>query len=419
MNILRGYRTELDPNNVQRTLLLKSAGAARFAYNWGLNRKQEVYAMNQLPVPHIKNPTAIDLHRELNLLKKTDLPWFYEVSKCAPQEALRNLDNAFDRFFKGLGEYPKFKSKKNGIGSFTITTGAMKVSSDHIQIPMVGNVRLKERDYIPVELKVQSITVSEKAGRWFVSVRVKEETGEPVPIKGPVAGIDVGSLKLATISDGKVFENPRAFRRNERKNARLQRSLARKKKGSNNRRKARMKVSRIDARIANIRKNAIHELTTYLAKTKSVNVIETLNVNGMLKNHNLAKSIADAALGEIGRQMVYKCKWYGSLLFKAGPYYPSTKRCSGCGHVKEDFPLDERIYECEVCGLVIDRDLNAARNLEQYYTKNLGPNYALTVAASSTETINACQRREVAGHRETGGQCSPVKQELNTIGRMT
>jgi putative transposase len=180
-----------------------------------------------------------------------------------------------------------------------------------------------------------------------------------------------------------------------------------------------MKVSRIEARIASIRKNAIHELTTYLAKTKSVNVIESLNVNGMLKNRNLAKSIADAALGEIGRQMGYKCKWYGSLLFKADPYYPSTKRCSGCGNIKEDFPLDERIYKCEVCGLVIDRDLNAARNLEQYYTENLGPNYALTVAASSTETINACQRREVAGHRETGGQCSPVKQELNAIRRMS
>jgi putative transposase len=417
MNILRGYRTELDPNNVQRTLLLKTAGAARFAYNWGLNRKQEVYAMNQLPVPHIKNPTAIDLHRELNRLKKTDFPWFYEVSKCAPQEALRTLDKAFDRFFKGLGKYPKFKSKKKGIGSFTITTGTMKVSSDHIEIPKVGNVRLKERNYIPTDLEVRSMTVSEKAGRWFVSVLVKEETGEPVPIVGPVAGTDVGSMKLATVSDGRVFENPRALRRNERKKARLQRSLTRKKKGSKNRRKARMKVSRIDARIANIRRNAIHELTTYLAKTKSVNVIETLNVNGMLKNHNLAKSIADAALGEFGRQMVYKCKWYGSLLFKADPFYPSSKRCSGCGHVKDDFPLDERIYICEVCGLVIDRDLNAARNLEQYYTKNLGPNYALTVAASSTETINACQRREVAGPRETGGQCSPVKQELNTIGK--
>lgn len=416
MNIVKGYRTELDPSNVQRTLLLKSAGAARFAYNWGLRRKQEVYAMNQLPAPHIKNPTAIDLHRELNRLKKTDFPWFYEVSKCAPQEALRNLDKAFDRFFKGLGEYPKFKSKKNGIGSFTITGGAMKVSSDHIQIPRIGNVRLKERDYIPVDLEVKSITVSEKAGRWFVSVREKEETGEPAPVRGPVAGIDVGSMKLATVSDGKVFENPRAYRRNERKKARLQRSLARKKKGSNNRRKARMKVSRIEVRIANIRKNAIHELTTYLAKTKSVNVIESLNVNGMLKNRNLAKSIADAAFGEIGRQMMYKCKWYGSLLFKADPFYPSTKRCSGCGHVKEDFPLDERIYECEICGLIMDRDLNAARNLEQYYTENLGPNYALTVAASSTETINACQRREVAGHRETGGQCSPVKQELNAIG---
>jgi len=415
----RAYKTELDPNNVQRTLLLKSAGAARFAYNWGLGRKEAVYAMNQFPQPHIKNPTAIDLHRELNRLKKTDFPWFYEVSKCAPQEALRNLDDAFERFFKGLGKYPNFKSKKKGVGSFTISTGAMKVSSNHIQIPRVGNVRLKEQNYITVGVEVQSLTVSEKAGRWFVSVLVEEDLPEPVQIRGPVAGTDIGSMKLATVSDGIVFENPRAYRRNERKSIRLQRSLARKVKGSNNCRRAKLRASRLDVRIANIRKNAIHEITTYLAKTKSVNVVETLNVNGMLKNHCLAKSIADAAFGEFGRQMEYKCKWYGSLLVRADQFYPSTKRCSGCGHVKDEFPLSERIYECEVCGLVIDRDLNAAKNLEQYYTKGIWREYTIEVAASSAETKNACKRREVTGRRETGVQCSSMKQELNAIGRMS
>jgi IS605 OrfB family transposase len=176
-----------------------------------------------------------------------------------------------------------------------------------------------------------------------------------------------------------------------------------------------MKVSRIDARIANIRKNAIHKLTTYLAKTKSVNVIETLNVNGMLKNHNLAKSVADAAFGEFGRQMMYKCKWYGSLLVKAHQFYPSTKRCSGCGHVKDVFPLSERIYECEICGLVIDRDLNAAKNLEQYYTKGLSRNYALTVAASSTGDHKRLFEPGGSDCLETDSRCPSVIQELNTI----
>ena len=174
MIIQRAYKTELKPNNVQRTLCMKHAGVSRFAYNWGLQRKQEVYRMNQLPIPRIKNPTAIDLHRELNRLKKTDFYWMYETSKCSLQEALRDLDTAFTNFFKHHVKYPRFKSKKRGVGSFRLT-GSIHVFENRIQLPRLGVVRLKEKNYLPTDTHILSATVSEKAGRWFVSVQVEEE----------------------------------------------------------------------------------------------------------------------------------------------------------------------------------------------------------------------------------------------------
>jgi len=168
--INHAYKTELAPNNIQRTHLLKSAGTARFAYNWGLARWKEEYERTG------KSSNAIRLHRQLNALKRTDFPWMYEVSKCAPQEALRDLEDAFQRFFKGQARYRRFKSKKNGVGSFTLT-GAVKVGADRIQLPRLGIIRLKERNYLPADHHILSVTVSEHAGRWFVSVLVSEESG--------------------------------------------------------------------------------------------------------------------------------------------------------------------------------------------------------------------------------------------------
>jgi len=372
MLINRAYKTELDPNNKQKTLFLKATGTARFAYNWGLQRKQDVYEMNQLPVPHIKYPTAIDLHKELNILKKSKFSWMYDVSKCCPQEALRDLDIAYQRFFKGTSRHPRFKSKKKGAGSFRLT-GAIKVGSNRIQLPRIGIIRLKERNYLPADQHILSVTVSEHADRWFVSVLVREELETPTNT-GAVIGVDLGINELATCSDGVVFHNPKAYRRRERKLKRLQRNLSRKKKGSSNRNKARQKVSKIHVRIANIRSDVLHKITTRLTKTKSVIVIEDLNNRGMMRNHKLAKSIADASFGEFRRQLQYKSRWYGSKLVVVDRWFPSSKMCSVCGNVKE-ITLSMRVYTCEVCGAELDRDLNAARNL---------------VAASSAEKLNAC-----------------------------
>ena len=378
MKILRAFKTELDLNNTQKTACARQAGAARYAYNWGLARKIAAYQAGE------KVPTAIDLHRELNQLKKTELAWMYEVSKCAPQEALRNLDQAYAHFFRRVKEkkagrnvkagFPKFKSKKNGLGSFRLT-GAIHVFEKGIQLPRLGRLRLKERGYLPSgDVHILSATVNERAGRWFVSVQVEMKIPDPEPGDKGVAGVDLGILRMATVSDGSEIENPHALKKSLTKIKRLQRRVSRRKKGSANRMKAVQQLAKAHDNVANIRKEALHQATSRLAKTKSAIALEDLNVNGMLRNHHLAQAIADVGLAEFRRQMIYKGQWYGCEVLLADRFYPSSKRCSRCGCEKAALSLGEREYHCESCGLIVDRDLNAAINLEQlYYLRRVPP----------------------------------------------
>lgn len=380
MIVLRAFKTELDLNNTQKTACARHAGVARWAYNWGLARKIDAYQKGE------KVPTAIDLHRELNVLKEGELAWMYEVSKCAPQEALRNLDQAYAHFFRRVKEkkagkkiqpgFPKFKSKKNGVGRFRLT-GAIHIFENAIQLPRLGRLRLKEHGYLPEEsAHILSATVSERAGRWFVSVQVEMEIPEPERTVKPIAGVDLGLMHLATVSDGKRFENPRALKSSLRKIKRLQRVVSRRQKGSANRQKAVRQLAHAHLRIANVRENALHQVTSLLTKTKSAVVLETLNVSGMMKNHHLAQAIADAGFHEFRRQMEYKGQWYGCKILLADPFYPSTKHCSRCGHIKEEMGLRDRVYICDLCGLTIDRDLNAALNLELLTTGSSPERYA-------------------------------------------
>ena len=263
MQITRGYRTELNLNNKQITLCKKHAGTARYAYNWGLKRKQEVYQTTRRSI------SAMELHRELNQLKQTELPWMYEVSKAAAQEALRDLDNGFKQFFRrvrlkkegswrGPLGYPQFKTKRKGLGSFRLT-GSIHVYEKAIDLPRLGRLRLKECGYVPTGgVKVLSVTVSEEAGRWFVSVQVEEEVPDPPAATGEPIGVDVGVNRLAQCSDGRVVENPKALRSELKGLKRLHRRLSRKKKGSKNRAKARMKLARKYARIAHVRRDDLH-----------------------------------------------------------------------------------------------------------------------------------------------------------------
>jgi putative transposase len=375
MIILRAYKTELDLNNKQRTSLAKHAGTARFAYNWGLGRKIEEYKAGR------KTPTAIDLHRELNAKKKTELSWMYEVSKCAPQEALRNLDKAFDNFFRHLklkkaGQlngklgFPKFKSKKCGLGSFQLT-GKISVKKEKIKLPRLGWLRLKEKGYIPTDgVKILSVTVSEKARHWFVSVQVEQEIIIEKAAGSPI-GVDLGIKKMAVCSDGNYFENPKALRKKLQFLRRAQRELSRRKKGGKNREKSRRKVAKLHYRISNIRSDAIHKATSSIvAKTKpveqrpSVVVIEDLKVEKMLKNHKLALAISDVGFGEFRRQLTYKTAWNGISLLVALRFFPSSKLCSACGARRDNLTLSDRTWTCD-CGTRHDRDRNAAINLSR------------------------------------------------------
>ncbi len=396
MKINRAYKVELNPNNKQRTLLEKSVGCARFAYNWGLNEKINLWKSEE------KSLTAIDQHKILCSKKKTEFPWMYDVTKMAPQEALRDLDTAFRNFFRGLKQgkkvgFPKFKSKHKDKDSFRISFG-FYVTNSTINIPKVGYVRLKEKSYIPTkDVKINSMTVSKEADRWYISVQVEQDIPESPNQIETVLGVDVGIKTLATCSNGEIFENPKHLNKSKKKLAHAQKNLARKKfdretkRSSNNRLKSKLRVQKIYQRISNQRKNTLHKMTSILAKTKPRYIaLEDLNVSGMLKNHNLAGAIGDASFYEIKRQLIYKTAWYGGSIIEVDRFFPSSKMCSVCGRLKEDLTLEDRIYICD-CGNGMDRDLNASINLEKYGIIKLNNTDSLSGIQACGENVRPIQ----------------------------
>lgn len=357
VTIHRAYRYELDLNNEQMTKCFQFAGVARWAYNYGLQKKIEARAVGAKP------PTAFDIGKEIVRLKHTTHPWLRDVSKSVPQAALANLDRAFANLFdpQMKVKHPKFKSRKNGIGGFRLTSITIRAIDKTVTLPRLGTLRTKHET--AVEGRILSATVKERAGRWFVTFCVEKDIAVPVN-DGPPIGVDLGITTLATMSDGTTCENPKALGTKLKKLRRLQRSLCRRQKGSKRREKMKQRIATLHYRIANVRSDTLHKLTSRLAKNHGAIGIEDLNVLGLVKNHSLARAISDCGWGEFRRQLEYKCLWYGSTLIVHDRFFPSSKTCSRCGHVQDVLPLSQRIYRCEKCGLVIDRDLNAALNLE-------------------------------------------------------
>jgi putative transposase len=398
MIINRSYKVELSINNKQRSLLEKSAGVARFTYNWGLNERIEIYKAEK------KSLTAIDQYKILCSKKKTEFPWMYDVSKCAPQEALRNLDKSFKNFFRGVKQgkkigFPKFKSKHKSKQAFSISFG-FYITNSTINIPKVGYVKLKEKGYIPTkDVKYNSLTISKTADRWFASVQVEQDIPEPINSVESVLGVDVGIKTLATCSNGQTFENPKYLKKLKKKLAHAQKNLARKKfdretkRSSNNRLKSKLRVQKIHHRISNQRKDTLHKMTSILARTKPrYIVLEDLNVSGMMKNHKLAGAIGDVSFNEIKRQLSYKTAWYGGSIIEVDRFFPSSKMCSKCGQIKEDLTLEDRVYVCD-CGNVIDRDLNASINLERYgliKLENTGSSPGIEACGESVRPVQVC-----------------------------
>ena len=355
--------------------MAKHAGVARHAYNWGLETCIKAHLDGE------KRPCAIALHKRLVAEIKPENPWDYEVSKCAPQQALRDLDLAFKNFFtvKGRG-FPKFKKKGNR-DSFYLE-GNILVSGNKIKLPRIGWVKTYEKKLPRILGKSNSnVTISCQAGRWFIAYKIDVE---PQLVKHPhgcvaegsghvprretvpePSGVDLGVKTLASLSNGKTFPAIRVYRKAQRKLAHLQRDASRKVKGSKNRIKAVKRLAKAHLRVACIRKDAIHKLTSYLANNHSEIVIEDLNVSGMLKNHRLAQAIADGGFYEFRHQLEYKCQWFGSKLTIVDRFFPSSKTCSDCGYVHLELKLKDRIFICPSCEFFPDRDWNAAINLSK------------------------------------------------------
>lgn len=378
--MIRVHRIALDPNNTQRTALYRAAGVARFSYNWALARWIEQYEAGQ-------RPNIFTLKRELNAYKRTDWPWMLESPKAASEQAILNLGKAWQRFFSGNSHKPRFKKK--GVSDSFLANGdpkSIKVSDRSIWLPKIGWVRMRER--LRFSGRIKSIVVSRDADRWFASVSVEVDNTHVDAVTmgrknhGPV-GVDLGIKDLATLSDGSRFSSPKALHQNLEKLRRLSKAHSRKRHGSKNRAKAAMKLARLHRRIANIRQDALHKLTTYLVRNYDEIVVEDLNVKSMQRNKKLARHITDMGFYEFRRQLEYKAERAGVKVTVANRWYPSSKLCSECGHKNENLTLDQRGWTCGSCGTRHYRDVNAAINL-----KNLAASSAVT--ACGEDRTDAC-----------------------------
>lgn len=395
--MLIAHKIALDPNNAQATYMARAAGTARFAYNWALAEWKRQYdawkADNSLP-----KPSQAALRRQLNAIKREQFPWMLEVTKNAPQMAIIQLGQAFQNFFAGRARYPQFR-KKGVHDRFTLTNDQFDIDGSRIRIPNLGWVRMRET--LRFAGKIMSATVSRVADRWFVSIVVDTPDNSHLPkaeSQGAV-GVDLGVSSLATLSTGEPpIPGPKPHKALLDRLHRLSRSLSRKAKGSANRRKAKAKLAKLHARIASIRSDALHKLTTDLTRRFHTIGIENLNVRGMMRNRHLARSIADMGFFEFRRQLEYKAAMRGGKVVVADRFYASSKTCSSCGYKLEALPLALREWTCPECGAIHDRDVNAAINL-----KNM--------AVSST--VSACGEEGSGSGRKTRVKPASMKQEVS------
>jgi putative transposase len=358
--VLLGFKTELKLNKTQRTALIKHCGVARHAWNWGLSLTKQILDHNKVnPDSKIKFPTAIDLHKWLVALVKSENEWYYECSKSTPQQALMALREAWKDCFSKKKGVPKFK-KKGKRDYFTLEGTVKILGNNKIQVPVIGI--LKTYEQLP-QVLTKSATISRQADRWFISFRF--EVGSQDSEHTDVVGVDLGVKSLATLSTGEVILGAKSYKKYAAKLSRMQWLNRHKVIGSSNWKKAQLQIARLHRKIANIRSCTLHKLTTLLAKNHGTVVIENLNVSGMMANRKLAKSLSDMGFFEFRRQLTYKCELYGSKLVVVDRWFPSSKTCSNCGIKKETLGLDERVFECSHCGFVLDRDLNAAINLSK------------------------------------------------------
>ena len=355
----KAYRYRFYPTVEQENLWRRTMGCARLVYNKALAARTEAWYERQERVGYSQTSSMLT-----NWKKEEELDFLNEVS-CVPlQQGLRHLQTAFTNFFAGRAKYPNFKKKHNG-GSAEFTTSAFRWKNGQVFLAKCTTpLPIRWSKQIPQRCVPSTITVKlTPAGRWFVSILVDDYTIKPLPKSDKSIGLDVGITSLIATSNGDKITNPKHFKKLCKKLKRTQKALARKQKGSNNRKKARVQVAKVYAEIADARKDFLHKLTTQILRENQTIVVEDLAIKNMMKNHKLALAISDASWGELIRQLSYKCQWYGRELIKIDRWFPSSKRCGNCGHIINELRLNIREWECPKCGTNHDRDINAAKNI--------------------------------------------------------
>jgi putative transposase len=379
--MLRAHKIRLNPTPEQEQYFRKASGTARFVYNWGLAEVKR--ALDQERTPE----SVLALKARFNAIKRETFPWVYQVTKCAVEGAFRNLNAALTNFRaskrgerkgKRMG-FPKFKSKRKGFGAFYLANDKFRVEAHDLIVPKLGRVNMTES--LRFVGKILGATISYHAGWWWISIQV-DVPHDPPTHAGQAVGVDVGVKDLAVDSDGQVFENQKHLYHAHRSVRRLQRQLSRRVKGSNNRRKAVLKLARAHYRVACLRADAHHKATTQIARKAALIGLEDLNVAGMLKNRHLARALSDASLSEFHRQLRYKAAWHGGQVVAVDRFFPSSRIHHGCGGYKADLALSDRVWTCPACGVQVERDLNAARNIRDE---------ALKLSASPVVATSGCQ----------------------------
>lgn len=396
MSILQAYRFALDPTPVQESALRSHCGGQRYAFNWGLaqvkanlgqREAERSYGIPDAGLTPSLPWSAYGLRKTWNRAKGDAAPWWGENSKEVYSSGLANLATALANWNASRSgvrrgpkvRFPRFKGKRRAM-SCRFTTGAFGLADDrrHVKLPRIGLVRTLEstrklaRHVERGTARIRSATVSYRGGRWHVSFSVEITRPTPPPTQADTAvGVDLGIKSLAVLSTGEIIPNPRHLEVAQRELRRLQRQAAR-RTGPDKRtrqtpsrrwRTTQARIGRLHTQVANARRDGLHKLSTRLVRTHGMIVVEDLNVSGMTKNRRLARHVAGVGMAELRRQIEYKATWAGVPVHVADRWYPSSKTCSACGVVKAKLRLSERVFRCDQCGLVLDRDLNAARNL--------------------------------------------------------
>ena len=429
------HRIQLMPNNKQRTYFRKAIGCCRFAYNWGLEEWKRRYKDGE------RGLTGRKLLKDFNAIRGELFPFTYEVTKCATQQAFSDLQTAFDNFFAHRANYPQRHKKKDGMGSFYIQNSAFRLSFTHegmkhlkdvahnidckhqyLQVQKLGFVKMAEK--LRFNGKIMNVRISQDGDKFFASFQVQiteEEYLRTHPKanaeKQGAVGIDLGLKEAMALSDGITISNPRTLRKHQRKITKLSRQLSKRQhartkqerkqgvKRSNNYKKLALRLSKEHRHIANIRRDFSQKVTTILTTTYKAIAIEDLNVDGMRRNHKIAKSVSDMAFYELRQQIEYKAEWNKVQVEVADRWFASSKTCHVCGHKKDDLTLKDRIYTCPYCGNIIDRDINAALNLLFLISTKVGMGYPELTPADLTALRSRFALNRIATSKvETGKQ---------------